>query len=301
MSSRASGTPPARSYLFAPGHSEKLLVRVFEAGADAVVLDLEDAVPEASRDRARQMVAERLRAPAPQSPDVHVRINAVATGRARDDIVAVVRPGVTGIRLPKAERVEDVRAVARWIGEAEARQEIPRGRVRLDLTLETALGIAHARALAACDTRVGTLVFGQADFLRDVGAELGEDRLETLYARSELVVAARAAGLMPPLEGAYTQLLDPEGLHRAASAARRLGFFGMSAIHPEQVPVIHRAFTPSQEEVRRAEEILRAYEAAADQGSGALRLADGRFVDRPVAERARWTVLLAQRDKERQP
>ena len=297
MSSSAAGA--ARSFLFAPGSRPKLLQRAFEAGADAVVLDLEDSVPEREKEAAREAVAACLSELAGQSPvEVHVRVNGVQTGRTQEDIAAVVLPGVSAIRLPKAERADDVGEVSGWIAQAERRQGLSPGSVRLDLTIETAQGVAGARELASCDARVGLLVFGQADFLADVGAELGKDRLETLYARSELVIASRLAGLMQPVEGAHTRLRDPEGLEAAALAARRLGFFGMSAIHPEQIPVIHAVFTPSAEEVQRARELLAAYQAAEAQGSGALRMADSRFVDRPVALRSMRIVALAEREKE---
>ena len=296
MSSEARA--PARSYLFAPGSSEKLLERVFEAGSDAVVLDLEDAVPEGEKDLARRLVAERVAGRVGlRGPEVHVRVNAPDSPRAREDIAAAVQPGLDAVRLPKAEEPASVQAVSRWIAQAEERQGLAAGSVRLDLTIETARGIARARELAACDPRVGRLVFGQADFLADVGAEAGPEGLETLYARSEVVIAARTAGLLAPLEGAYARLRDQEGLRRAAQAARRLGFGGMSAIHPEQIPVIHEVFTPTAAEAERAQELLRAYEEAIAAGSGAARLQDGRFVDRPIAERARRTVLLFAREK----
>lgn len=301
MSSDVQGAAPARSYLFAPGNAEKLLARVFSAGADAAVLDLEDAVPEGEKARARDRVAARLASADLTLPPcgVHVRVNGMETGSTEADIDAVVGPGLAAIRLPKAEHGEGVRQASAWIARAEERQGMPPGAVRLDLTIETALGVANARELAACDPRIGTLVFGQADFLRDVGAEMGPDGLETLHARSMLVIAARAAGLPPPIEGAHTRLRDPGGLRAAALSARRLGFLGMSAIHPEQIPIIHEVFTPTDEEVRWAREVFAAYGDALGRGSGAVRLPDGRFVDRPIAERARRILWLAERIWER--
>lgn len=290
----------ARSYLFAPGNQERLLAQAFTAGADAAVLDLEDAVPDSEKARARTRVAACLASAPPRPPcGVHVRVNGMETRWAEADIDAVVGPGLAAIRLPKAEHAEAVRQASAWIARAEERQRMPPRSVRLDLTLETALGVANARELAACDARIGSLVFGQADFLRDVGAELGPQGIETLHARSRLVIAARAAGLPPPVAGAYTRLRDPAGLREAALSARRLGFFGMSAIHPEQIAVIHAAFAPAQEEVRWAREVLQAYREAQDRLAGAARLADGSFVDRPIAERARRILSLAERITER--
>jgi citrate lyase subunit beta/citryl-CoA lyase len=300
MSSERRRTHPARSFLFAPGNNQKLLSRVFSAGADAVILDLEDAVPEGGKDEAREMVAGLLAGRPAEGDLVSVRVNGVETGRTAADIAAVVQPGLTAIRLPKAERSEDVRQVSAWIAAQEHRRGLEPGRVGLDLTIETARGVAAARELAAADPRVERLVFGAADFCRDVGAEPGPEDLETLYARSEVVLASRLAGLAPPAEGAYTRLRDPEGLVQRAERVKRLGFFGMSAIHPEQLSLIHGVFQPSPEELARAREVLNAYARAVQAGAGATRLPDGRFVDRPLAERAAWIIGLGEQAERRE-
>lgn len=285
----------ARSYLFAPGNNVKLLDRVFTAGADAVVLDLEDAVPPDEKDNARTLVREAVAArsetdAAPAAaetprPELFIRVNGLDSGRTRDDIAATVQRGVHGIRLPKAERADEVRQVSAWIAEAERQHGLPAGAVRLDCTIESARGVMRAEEIAGADPRVGALVFGHADYLADTGAEPAGGE-ETLVACSLLVLASRSAGIAPPIDGAYTRLRDEAGLRAATELARRRGFFGKSAIHPEQLSVIHAVFAPSEAAVEQARAIVAAYEQAQADGSGAVRLADGQFVDRPIALRA---------------
>lgn len=284
----------ARSYLFAPGNNVKLLGRVFTAGADAVVLDLEDAVPPDEKDNARALVREAVAARgtegaaaegATRQPELFIRVNGLDSGRTRDDIAATVQAGVTGIRLPKVESAEQVREVSAWIAEAEREHGLPAGTVRLDCTIESARGVMRAEEIASADPRVGSLVFGHADYLADTGAEPAGGE-ETLVACSLLVLASRSAGIAPPIDGAYTRLRDEAGLRAATELARRRGFFGKSAIHPEQLAVIHAVFAPSEAAVERAREIVAAYEQAQAAGTGAVRLADGQFIDRPIAMRA---------------
>ena len=291
----------ARSYLFAPGNNEKLLERVFLAGADAVVLDLEDAVPLQDKDWARDLVSRLLGAQsagmsdASQGPAIYVRVNGLESGRTRDDILAVVSPALRGIRLPKAEDTDSVREVASWLAEAERSRGLTEGSVRLDCTIESARGLLAAAEIARVDRRVGALVFGHVDYCLDVGAEPGTEGWEILYARSYVVAASRFAGIPAPVDGAYTRLRDPEGLRRSALAAKRLGYFGKSAVHPEQLAIIHQVFTPTAEEVEAAQTMVTAYERAEITGTGAIRLDSGQFVDRAVVLRAYRTLALASR------
>jgi citrate lyase subunit beta/citryl-CoA lyase len=185
-----------------------------------------------------------------------------------------------------------VRRVEESLSRAEEQAGLPAGRIALALTLETARGVLAAAELAECP-RVQHLTFGAADFAQDVGVEPGEDEAETLLARSFLVLASRAAGIDPPVAPVHTRLDDPVGLARSSRAARRLGFFGRSCIHPRQVPVVHEAFTPSAEEIGRAREIVEAYARAGRSGSGAVTLPDGAFVDLPVVRRAQALLDLA--------
>jgi citrate lyase subunit beta/citryl-CoA lyase len=259
-----------RSYLFAPGHNAKLLRKVFDAGADAVMLDLEDAVPPDAKATARAMVANALCA-----HDAWVRVNAVRTAECAADLFAVAGLAA-GIRIPKVESAED----AAWV--ASRAPGTP-----LICAIESARGILAAPEIAA-GPGVRHLSIGGVDLRRDLNAGDGDQPM--LYARSHIVAASRAAGLAPPIDSVYAHVADETGLRAQAEHARALGFFGKSAIHPRQLAALHDVFTPSDEEVAWAREVVDAFAAA---GGEPLQLDTGEFVDLPVAERARRVLALA--------
>ena len=283
-----------RSYLFAPGDNEKLLGKVFDAGADAVVLDLEDAVTPDRKPQARQMVADVLRTRAgPLRPRIYVRINAVSTTLWQEDIQAIVHPTVQGIRVAKAESAAHLQQVSDALDQAEPQVGIAVGTIRLVPTIESAIGFFAAAEMARLP-RVEVFSFGAADFCHDIGADPDEMETQTLFARSQLVLLSRAAGLNPPIASVYKQLKDDDGLRATTEAARRLGFFGRSCIHPSQLATIHEVFTPSAAQIAAARATVAAFEEAMREGRAALALADGQFIDRPIVERARAVVALAE-------
>lgn len=285
-------TSRARSYLFAPGSSERLLSKVFDAGADAVVLDLEDAVAPSQKQMARRLVSEILMARQRQ-PDraIYVRINSVASGLWREDIAAVIGPALSGIRLAKAESADEVCAVDEALSTAEARTGMADGLLRIVPTIESAAGVLAAGEMAR-GPRVEALAFGNTDFLRDIGAEADLMETQTLCARSQLVLVSRAAGIRPPIASVHIQIKDLDGLRTTSEAARRLGFFGRSCIHPAQIPIVNEVFTPTAAQVAEARATIEAFDRASASGSGAFALENGQFVDRAVVERARALVEL---------
>lgn len=268
--------------------------------ADAIVLDLEDSVPAAERDRARRLVVgllEAVSAPGRAAilgqPEVWVRTNQVGTQELEADLAAVVRMGPDGLRIPKVESAEQVAALDRALLSIEDAAGLHRGQTRLACGIESALGVARAYEIAAASPRVIGLAFGGTDFQADVGAMEGPDRLETLVARSTLVLASRAAGINPPVDTVHVAIDDDQGLRESTERGRDLGFFGRSAIHPRQVPIINAAFTPSAAEVEQAAHLLEAAEHSVQNGAGSLQLADGTFVDAAVVRRAQMVMDLA--------
>jgi citrate lyase subunit beta/citryl-CoA lyase len=259
-----------RSYLFAPGHNAKLLGKVFDAGADAVMLDLEDAVPPEAKPTARAMVAEVL-----AEREAWVRVNAAGSPACEADLEAIAG-AAAGIRIPKVESAEDVQ----WVADRAPRTAII-------CAIESARGVLAAAEIAAVP-RVRQLSMGGVDLRHDLNA--GDGNLQTLYVRSHLVVVSRAAGLEPPIDSVYPRLEDDAGLREHATFARSLGFFGKSAIHPRQLPAIHQAFSPTAGQIAWAREVVDAFERS---GGEALRLPGGDFVDVPVAQRARRVLELA--------
>jgi len=259
-----------RSYLFAPGHNDKLLHKVFTAGADAVILDLEDAVPVDAKDRARAMVAGTIS----EHPAL-VRVNPPHTATCAADLDAVA-PHAAAIRIPKCESAEDVA----WV--AERAPGVP-----LVPAIETARGVLAAQEISMAPA-VAHLSIGGLDLLRDLYA--GDGTLPMLYVRSHIVVVSRAAGLPPPVDSVYPLIDDDAGLRAEAQFVRSLGFAAKSAIHPRQIPILHEVFAPSTRDLEWAREVLAAFEAA---GRGATRLPDGEFVDLPVAQRAQRLLEIA--------
>jgi citrate lyase subunit beta / citryl-CoA lyase len=204
-----------------------------------------------------------------------VRVNAARTDWCEADLKAVAAVAY-GIRIPKAESPDDVR----WVTERAPGKPII-------CAIESARGVLAAYDIASVPG-VRHLAMGGVDLQQDLHA--GNGNLQTLYVRSHLVVASRAARLEPPIDSVYPRLDDDAGLREQAEFARSLGFFGKSAIHPKQLPILHQVFSPSQEEVAWAREVLAAFDAA---GGAALRLPSGEFVDLPVADRARRVLELA--------
>ncbi|HEX8967639.1 MAG TPA: CoA ester lyase [Chloroflexota bacterium] len=292
-----SRLPPLRSWLYAPGNSSRLLERVFDVGADAVIVDLEDAVPHQEKGRARAMAAEAVRTRVGLGgPVVFVRINHPETGLAEQDIQHVVGPGLDGLRLPKTDSAATVARVDAWITAAETRAGLALGSIALVCNIESAAGVWRAAEIAMARPRVLALAFGGVDFGRDVGASVGPEGLETLHARSHLVLASRVAGIRSPVEGVYTQLHDLDGLEHTTRQSRALGMFGRSAIHPRQVPVINRVFTPSEDDLAWARGIVEAArDAERSSGTGAFQLPGGEFVDVAVVRRAEALLQLADR------
>jgi citrate lyase subunit beta/citryl-CoA lyase len=272
-----------RSLLFVPGNDARKLRKAGSLGADLVVIDLEDAVAEAEKTGARELVAEsvpRLSAHA----RVGVRVNAVETGRLEDDIASVAAaPGLAAVVVPKVEAVDTLAAAADQLVRAEREA----GTIGLLALVETPLGIARCEdILASAPPRTITAMLGVADFTAALGVDLSDEGTELLYARQRLIVAARAAGMPGPIDGPYLRLDDASGLLADTRRSRALGFQGRVALHPRQVDPINRAYSElSDEEAAAASRIVAAFEEAEAEGVASIRV-DGRFVDYPVYELA---------------
>ncbi|NUW32930.1 CoA ester lyase [Nonomuraea sp. SMC257] len=292
MTSPASGVP-AVSWLYVPGDRPERFAKAVASGADVVIIDLEDAVVPARKDEARANAAAYLRerasgaaggagaagqAGSPGNVAVHVRVNDLTTPRGRDDVAALAAlPGLGGLRLPKVESAAVLDALGGCPAPAYA-------------VLESAAGILAAPAVAA-HPRVAGVALGE----QDLSAELSVTDVAALnQLRLQVVLAAAAAGLPPVPMSVYPDVRDEAGLLASCVAGRAIGMFGRAAIHPRQIPVIRRAFTPTEEETARAAEIAEAAEQAEREGLGAVALPDGRFVDAPIVARARRTLALAR-------
>lgn len=271
-----------RCLLFAPGSEPRKLRRVDDFGADGVVLDLEDAVAEAEKTEARALVREAL-AELQAAPVVVVRVNGADTKRFADDVRAVVTPDLDCVMVPKVEGPEVLDRLDALLTELEVPLGIAPGTVRILPILETAAGVANADAIAAGGRgRVVTLLFGIVDYSRDLDIEVGAEGLELLYARSRVAIAARAAGLRPPLDGPWLDLRDLDGLAAETRRVRALGFGGRIAIYPGQVEVIQRTCDELSDATRaHLQRVVEEFERAESEGVASIQV-DGRFVDYPV-------------------
>jgi citrate lyase subunit beta/citryl-CoA lyase len=282
---------PLRSLLFVPGNKARMLEKAYTLPADAVILDMEDAVPPAEKTMARTMVREALEKGA-YTPQAIVRVNAPVTGLTEADLRGTLVAGVEAVCLPKAETAGGVERLASQLEALEKEQRLPVGAVGVLLMIETALGVLNAYQIARASPRVRALCFGGEDLSRDLGAIRTKDGLELSHARAQLVLAARAAGVLA-IDTVYTDLTDPDGLLAEARQARQLGYSGKLIIHPGQIEPVHRAFSPSEEEVTYARRVLEAFEAAEAKGQGVIAL-DGQMIDAPVVARAREVLMLAE-------
>jgi citrate lyase subunit beta / citryl-CoA lyase len=284
-----------RSWMFVPGHRQKMVDKALGLNADAIMLDIEDGVAPSEKDTARRQIAEALgRERAPKSPVRFVRVNAIGHARMSADVEAVVRPGLDGLVLPKVETPEEVRQVVMFLDQREPALQMSRGAVQLLIAIETPRGLLNAPAIAACSPRVVGLMFGAEDFGREMGLPTkreGEAQ-DLIYARSALTIAAASAHVQA-IDGVWVDLKDPEGLERFARQSRRLGFSGMSLIHPSQIDPVNANFSPTAEEIDYARQVLQAFEEANARGDGSIAFG-GQLIDRPIVDRARRTLELAK-------
>ena len=270
---------PFRSLLFTPGNHPRKLEKVFAAGADVAILDLEDAVAVSEKSAARTPVINALKAD--RACLGYVRVNAADTEFYADDLAAVTGPWLDGIMLPKVETAAQLVSADNEIKAYEAKQGMAPGAIDLLPIVETAKGLDAVSGIAASGSRVRRLSFGAVDFAKDLNMRLSLDEWE--------LTPARAAGLDAPLDSVWVHYRDTEGLVKSAERVRDMGFQGKMCIHPDQVAPVNDAFTPGDNEVAQAETIVAAFEAAEAEGSASIQI-DGFFVDYPVVEQARRTL-----------
>ncbi len=283
-----------RSFLFVPGSEERKLQKAPSLGADAVVLDLEDGVAATRKAVARTQIQTFLQAQDGQAVEWLVRLNGVSTPHFEADLEASVRAGPSALVIPKVDSPEILTFVDTRLTEAERASARPAGSLKLFALIESARGILAAPRIATATPRLLGLILGHVDLSADLGipAGLAGDGI-VHHARCQLVLAARAAGL-DAVDTIYLKIQDGEGLRAEAVQAAALGFAGKLAIHPAQLPIIHEAFTPSAERVKRAERILEAWRQAEAEGRGVCAL-NGDLVERPVVEAERRVLERARR------
>ncbi len=281
-----------RSMLFLPGNNPNMLINGNCLGADAVIFDLEDAVSPDEKDAARILVRNTMRYMDFRGCEIIVRINSIDTPYWQKDIDAILpyTPGL--ILLPKTGSAADVLAADQYITQVEEKLGLSQGTVGLMPLIETAMGVENAFAIASATNRVKALFLGAEDLTADLQCKRTKEGREIEYARTRLVMAARAAGV-DVYDTPFTDVNDDEGIEVDALLAKSLGFSGKASISPRHVDVINRVFSPTLAEIDYAYEVMEAIAMAKQQGKGAIALR-GKMIDAPIVMRAQRTIAMAQ-------
>jgi citrate lyase subunit beta / citryl-CoA lyase len=285
--------PQARSHLYVPADKPEMLAKALGRGADALIVDLEDAVAPTAKDEARRILREWL-ATLPVAADnpveIWVRVNPAAL--ALVDVDAVASPAITGFCVAKAETADEVESVSAALDVIEERLDLPNGTFAIAPLLESAAAVFKAPEIAKA-SRVKRLQVGEADLRADVGFTLGDDERELLFVRSMVVLASAAAGIDPPVGPVSPNFRDHDALRESTLAVQRLGYLGRACIHPGQLAIVNDVFTPSDESVEAARSLIERFDAAIASGAGVF-VDNGKMVDEAVVRQARRTLALAR-------
>ena len=281
-----------RSMLFLPGNNPNMLINGNCLGSDAVIFDLEDAVSPVEKDAARILVRNTMRYMDFRGCEIIVRINSIDTPFWKQDIDEILpqKPGL--ILLPKTGSAQDVLEADAYITAVEEKLGMEKNTVGLMPLIETAMGVENAFQIASSTKRVKALFLGAEDLTADLQCKRTKEGREIEYARTRLVVAARAAGV-DVYDTPFTDVNDDEGIVKDAQLAKALGFTGKASISPRHVEVINSVFSPTQKDVDYAYEVMDAITLAKEQGKGAIAL-HGKMIDAPIVARAQQTIAMAQ-------
>lgn len=281
-----------RSMLFLPGNTPNIIVNGAILGADAVILDLEDAVAPAEKDSARILVRNAIRYMGFDRCEVIVRINSIDTPYWQKDLDAIIPVRPSLIMPPKASCAEDIRQVDAYITLLEEKLGLAPDSIGLIPLIETALGVENAFQIASASARVKAIFLGGEDLTADLRCKRTKEGHEISYARSRMVCAARAAGV-DVYDTPFTDVNDDEGIYTDAQYARSLGFTGKAAISPRHVKAINEVFSPTMKDIDYAYEVMEAIRIGNEQGKGAVSLR-GKMIDAPIVARAQQTIAMAE-------
>lgn len=279
-----------RTMMFVPGNNPGMMQDAFIYGPDSIMLDLEDSVTMAEKDAARLLVHNALKTIDYGNTEMVVRINPLNTAYGKKDVEAVVKAGVHVIRMPKTETAEEVREVEREIERVEKEIDCL-GRTRIMAAIESTLGIVNAYEIAVASERMMGIALGAEDYCANLKTQRSPEGTELLFARQQIVVAARAAGI-DALDTVYSNLNDMETFRKEVELIKQLGFDGKSIINPRQIEIVNEVFAPTEKAIEKAKTIIAAIKEAEKRGSGVIAV-NGKMVDRPVVIRAQRTIDLA--------
>jgi citrate lyase subunit beta / citryl-CoA lyase len=285
---------PIRSMLFVPGSKENWFNKIPEYSSDTIILDLEDSVPNNLKETARKSVAQVISPLASDNQRIYVRINRGPYGFDIKDLEAIIQPELEGIVLPKLNGPEDIDTLTSIVSEIEHKKNIEIGTTKFIATLETARSIYLAYEIGIKDRVVALAGVSPAngDVARSVGYQWTKEGLERIYIRSHVVLAARAAEIIP-IGGLWQDVHDLKGLKEAATFNRQLGFAGEMIVHPSNVPVINIVYSPSEQEIDHYKRMIETFETALREGAGAV-LFEGEHIDYAHVNTARQMLKFAE-------
>jgi citrate lyase subunit beta/citryl-CoA lyase len=282
--------------LYVPGNSVKMITRAATLSSDAVILDLEDAVPLLEKETARIITRDSIRVLSKRGISTFVRVNSLATGLTKEDVETVVVEGLDGIVLAKTESADDVAQIDKMLTVIERNSGLQQRSIKVVTLIESAKGLINSYQIASSSDRLMALAFGAGDYSRDLGrdvSQISNDQTELLYARSHLVNVSRAAGIQAVDTPFLGLLTDKESFSKEVRLAMQLGFKGKQCIHPSQIDLINSVFSPAKEDVERAKRVVKAFEEAQSRGLGATSL-DGRMIDYMSYQQAKEALGTAQ-------
>jgi citrate lyase subunit beta / citryl-CoA lyase len=284
-----------RTALFVPGNQSERVDKAVKTSADAVIVDLEDAVPHSEKVSARHKVKEKILQH--RGRRLLVRINGIGSKLMQGDVAALMVDGLSGVVVPKVSTPEDIAEINRVLCKAEQEEGLSLGTILVVPLIESALAVQNIYRIVTVKTdppRIYTVAFGAGDFTLDLGVWVTKEAYEILYARSRVVVACRAAGLPAPLDAPFIiDLHDQEGLRADAQNAKQIGFQGKLCVHPNQVEICNEVFSPTAKQIDYARRLIQAFEEAEARGIGALQF-NGELVDYPTVERSRRILKTAE-------
>ncbi len=280
-----------RTMMYVPGNNPGMLSDAHIYGADSLMFDLEDSISLAEKDTARLLVYNAVKTIDYGDREIVVRINGLDTPFGENDIEAMVRAGVHVIRLPKTETAEDVRAVEKVIEEVEKKIGRPVGSTKMMGAVESPLGVINSVEIAKASTRMIGIAIGAEDFVTNMKTKRSPEGTELLFARSQIVIAARVAGIYA-LDTVYSDVNNEEGFRKEVELIKQLGFDGKSIINPRQIAPVHNIYAPTEKEIDHALKVVKAIKEAEEKGLGVISL-NGKMIDKPIVERAERILELA--------
>lgn len=282
-----------RTMLFVPGGNQKLLSKALSLDVDAIIIDLEDSVAPQKKTEARKQVAEALIKEDFHEKERVVRVNSLKTDFGYDDLIIMSESQVDTLLIPKVNNSDDIKEVNKMLSKEKRGEGASLGTIELIALIETPMGVLNVDQIAFCNPRLTGLLFGAGDFVRETTGKITTDRKELYYPLSRILLAARAANI-DAIDSPYFNIKDQQGLEQHTTQAKIFGYDGKAIIHPDQIEIVNRIFTPDDNEIALAKKIIEAHENAKSEGKGATTV-DGELVENVHAVIAQRTLNIAKK------